>query len=31
LKWVYQNGCPWDESTTMYAAMSGDVEIFKFL
>ncbi len=31
LKWLYENGCPWDEWRCAYAAEGGHLEMLKWL
>jgi hypothetical protein len=31
LMWMHENGCPWDEEATEYAAGDGHLEILKWL
>ena len=30
LKWLRENGCPWDEETCAYAARGGHLEVLKW-
>jgi len=31
LKYLHENGCPWDENCCEYVSKNGDLEILKYL